>query len=130
MATAQVRVQFDLDESGVFVNAPDERVLGNLTLREGRNISWLGGPDIPSQCSALTMVLSNAGGYYTTGAGAALGPGSRARVQWRATAGNVWVTRFQGSLSEQTSDFDGLPFFRTRWVGRCTVSRAGIFRHG
>ena len=77
----------------------------------------LGGPDIPAQCTAITMVLNNFDGYYTTGAGSDLGPGSRMRVQWRATSSDAWVTRFQGRLSELVLQFNGFSFFTTRWVG-------------
>ena len=117
MVAALVRVQFDLDDSGAFANAPAERVIGNIGVREGRNVAQLGGPDIPAQCTAITMVLNNFDGYYTTGAGSDLGPGSRMRVQWRATSSDAWVTRFQGRLSELTLQFNGFSFFTTRWVG-------------
>ena len=117
MVAALVRIQFDLDDSGAFANAPAERVIGNIGIREGRNVARLGGPDIPAQCTAITMVLNNFDGYYTTGAGADLGPGSRMRVQWRATSSDAWVTRFQGRLSELTLQFNGFSFFTTRWVG-------------
>ena len=117
MVAALVRIQFDLDDSGAFANAPAERVIGNIGIREGRNVARLGGPDIPAQCTAITMVLNNFDGYYTTGAGSDLGPGSRMRVQWRATSSDAWVTRFQGRLSELVLQFNGFSFFTTRWVG-------------
>ena len=117
MVAALVRIQFDLDGSGVFVDPPADRVIGNIRGREGRNVARLGGPDIPSQCTAVTLVLNNHDGYYTEGAGADLGPGSRMRVQWKAQASDAWVTRFQGSLSELSIRFTGFSFALTRWLG-------------
>ena len=117
MSAALVRVQFDLEGSGVFVDAPAERVIGDIKCREGRNQSRLGGPVIPSQCSAFTMFLNNFDGYYTKGAGKALKPGSLARIQWRAVSSDAWVTRFQGRLSEKGVKYSGFSFLRTRWVG-------------
>ena len=117
MVAALVRVQFDLDGSGAFVDPPADRVIGDIRAREGRNVTRLGGPDIPAQCTAVTLVLNNHDGYYTTGAGMTLGPGSRMRVQWKAQTADAWVTRFQGSLSELSIRFEGFSFALTRWVG-------------
>ena len=117
MPAALTRVEFDLAGEGVWTAAVTDHVIGNIGLREGRNIARLGGPDIPSQCSAVTLFLSNADGYYTTGAGSELGPGSRVRLRWRATEFNSWETRFVGRLSELTFGFNGASFARTRWVG-------------
>ena len=117
MVAALVRWQFALAAGGAFADAPAERVIGDVSLREGRNVSVLGGPDIPSECSALQLVLNNHDGYYTTGAGAALGPGSRVRLQWRAVAADAWVTRFVGSLSELSTGNLDIPIMITRWVG-------------
>ena len=117
MVAALVRWQFDLDGNSGWSNAPAERVIGNAALREGRNVAVLGGPVIPSQCSALQLVLNNFDGYYTTGAGMALGPGSKVRLQWRAVASDAWVTRFVGSLSELSTGTDRIPIMITRWVG-------------
>ena len=63
------------------------------------------------------MVLNNFDGHYTFGAGAALGPGSKVRLQWRAIAADAWVTRFVGSLSELSTGTDANPIMITRWVG-------------
>ena len=117
MVAALVRWQFALAAGDAFVNAPAERVIGDVSLREGRNVSVLGGPDIPSECSALQLVLNNHDGYYTTGAGSALGPGSRVRLQWRAVATDAWVTRFVGSLSELATGNLDIPIMITRWIG-------------
>ena len=117
MVAALIRWQFALTAGDAFTDAPAERVIGNVAMREGRNVSVLGGPDIPSQCSALQLVLNNFDGYYTTGAGMALGPGSRIRLQWRAVAADAWVTRFVGSLSELATSNDQIPIMITRWVG-------------
>ena len=80
-------------------------------------MAQLGGPIIPSQCSALQLVLNNFDGYYTFGAGMALGPGSKVRLRWRAATGTPWVTRFVGSLSVLTTGTDANPIMITRWVG-------------
>ena len=80
MVAALVRWQFALAVGDPFTDAPAERVIGNVALREGRNVATLGGPIIPSQCSALQLVLNNFDGYYTFGAGMALGPGSEGTV--------------------------------------------------
>ena len=117
MVAALVRWQFDLDGSDVFTDAPAERVIGGAGLREGRNVAQLGGPIIPSQCSALQLVLNNHDGYYTFGAGMTLGPGSKVRLQWKAVAADAWVTRFVGSLSELVTGTDANPIMITRWVG-------------
>ena len=117
MVAALVRWQFDLDGNSGWSNAPAERVIGGAGLREGRNVAQLGGPVIPSQCSALQLVLNNHDGYYTTGAGSALGPGSKVRLRWRAMTGTPWVTRFVGSLSELSTGTDANPIMITRWVG-------------
>ena len=67
----------------------------------------LGGPDIPSRMfSALQLILNNHDGYYTFGAGMALGPGSKVRLQWKAVAADAWVTRFVGSISELATGTD------------------------
>ena len=117
MVAALVRWQFDLDGNSGWSNAPAERVIGDAKLREGRNVAQLGGPIIPSQCSALQLVLNNHDGYYTFGAGMALGPGSKIRLRWRAATGTPWVTRFVGSLSELSTGTDANPIMITRWVG-------------
>ena len=117
MVAALVLWQFDLDGNSGWSNAPAERVIGNVGLREGRNVEQLGGPVIPSQCSALQLVLNNFDGYYTFGAGMALGPGSKIRLRWRAMTGTPWVTRFVGSLSTLLTGTDANPIMITRWVG-------------
>ena len=117
MVAALVRWQFALAVGDPFTDAPAERVIGNVALREGRNVAQLGGPIIPSQCSALQLVLNNHDGYYTFGAGMALGPGSRIRLQWKAVAADAWVTRFVGSLSTLVTGTDANPIMITRWVG-------------
>ena len=117
MVAALVRWQFALTAGDPFTDAPAERVIGNVALREGRNVAQLGGPVIPSQCSALQLVLNNHDGYYTFGAGMALGPGSRIRLQWKAVAADAWVTRFVGSLSVLLTGTDANPIMITRWVG-------------
>ena len=117
MVAALVRWQFALAAGDPFTDAPAERVIGGVSLREGRNVAQLGGPIIPSQCSALQLVLNNHDGYYTFGAGMALGPGSRIRLQWKAVAADAWVTRFVGSLSELFTGTDANPIMITRWLG-------------
>ena len=117
MVAALVRWQFALAAGDPFTDAPDERVIGGVSLREGRNVAQLGGPIIPSQCSAPQLVLNNFDGYYTFGAGRALGPGSKIRLRWRATTSDAWVTRFVGSLSVLTTGTDANPIMITRWVG-------------
>ena len=59
MVAALVRWQFALAAGDPFTDAPAERVIGGAGLREGRNVAQLGGPIIPSQCSALQLVLNN-----------------------------------------------------------------------
>ena len=71
----------------------------------------------PHSVRPLRWCSTTHDGYYTTGAGSDLGPGSRMRVQWRATSSDAWVTRFQGRLSELALQFNGFSFFTTRWVG-------------
>ena len=117
MVAALVRWQFALAVGDPFTDALAERVIGNVALHEGRNVAQLGGPIIPSQCSALQLVLNNFDGYYTFGAGMALGPGSKVRLQWKAVAADAWVTRFVGSLSVLITGTDANPIMLTRWVG-------------
>lgn len=94
------------------------RVHGTAVLTEGRNIASIGGPPPPPRCSAMQMTLSNEGGYFTIGAGAMLGPASRIRLQWRATSGDAWTTRFLGLFSEGNLATDQqIPLYQVRWVG-------------
>ena len=76
------------------------RVIGDVDWTEGRNVSLLGGP-LPSAVPAtLTCTLDNFDGYWTKGAGMAFGPGALFRMQWRATTGDAWTTRYTGQLFE------------------------------
>ena len=130
MVAALVRWQFALAAGDPFTDAPAERVIGGVSLREGRNVAQLGGPIIPSQCSALQLVLNNFDGYYTFGAGMALGPGSKVRLQWRAVAADAWVTRFVGSLSELLTGTDANPIMITRWLGPLYKFTSGNVKGG
>ena len=118
MAGILTRIQFDLDGISGWSDAPAGRVNGNVSVVEGRATGSLGGPTTQARTSAITMQLLNDDGYFTHGAGSDLGPGSLVRIQWRAATGDPWVTRFQGRLSELTSQFENnFPYFATRWVG-------------
>ena len=93
------------------------RVIGDVQWTEGRNLSLLGGPLPPAVPATLQCTLGNATGYFTKGAGSALGPGARFRLQWRATTGDAWVTRYVGRLSEQRVRFRGSSRIAVRWYG-------------
>ena len=71
----------------------------------------------PAVPATLTATLDNATGYFTKGAGSALGPGARFRLQWRATTGDAWTTRYTGRLSERRIRFLGSSRITTRWYG-------------
>ena len=101
------------------------RVIGDVQWTEGRNLSLLGGP-LPSAVPAtLQCILDNATGYFTKGAGSALGPGARFRLQWRATTSDAWVTRYVGRLSERRVRFEGSSRILTRWYGVLLYLTAG-----
>ena len=88
MVAALVRWQFDLDgNSGMFTNAPAERVIGNVALC-AKGATWRSWAGRSSRRSVrrCNWYSNNFDGYYTFGAGMALGPGSKVRLQWRAVA--------------------------------------------
>ena len=76
------------------------RVIGNVRWTEGRNLTLLGGPLPPAVPASMQCTFDNNDGYFTTGVAGAFGPGARFRMQWRATTGDAWTTRFVGRLSE------------------------------
>ena len=87
-------------------------------LREGRNVAQLGGPVIPSQCSALQLVLNNFDGYYTFGAGMALGPGSRRCVcSGRPSPRMPGLHGLSAAYRTLATGTDANPIMITRWVG-------------
>ena len=93
------------------------RVIGDAKWSEGRNLALLGGPLPPAVPATLNCTLDNFDGFFTKGAGSALGPGARFRLQWRATAGDAWATRYIGRLSEQRVRFQGSSRIAVRWYG-------------
>ena len=94
-----------------------DRVIGDVRWTEGRNLSLLGGPLPPAVPATLQCTLDNATGFFTKGAGSAFGPGARFRMQWRATAGDAWATRFVGRYSEGRIRFQGSSRLRARFYG-------------
>ena len=93
------------------------RVIGDAKWTEGRNLTLLGGPLPPAVPATLNCTLDNFDGFFTKGAGSALGPGARFRLQWRATTGDAWGTRYLGRLSEQRVRFQGSSRIAVRWYG-------------
>ena len=101
------------------------RVIGDVVFTEGRNVSLLGGPLPSASPAALQCAFDNHDGFFTKGAGSALGPGTRFRMQWRATTGDAWTTRYVGRLSEQRVRFQGSSRILTRWYGVLLYLTAG-----
>ena len=93
------------------------RVIGDAKWSEGRNLTLLGGPLPPAVPATLNCTLDNFDGFFTKGAGSALGPGARFRLQWRATTGDAWATRYLGRLSERRVRFQGSSRIAVRWYG-------------
>ena len=100
-------------------------MIGDVQWTEGRNLSLLGGPLPPAVPATLQCTLDNATGYFTKGAGSALGPGARFRLQWRATTSDAWTTRYVGRLSERRVRFQGSSRILTRWYGVLLYLTAG-----
>ena len=117
MVAALIQWQFELDgETGVW-NTQTGRVEGEAILREGLAIESLGGPEADGRTSSLQLILNNATGWWTKGAGSGYGPGSRVRMRWRATTGDNWEVRFVGTLAESYPEHRGYSRIRSRWLG-------------
>ena len=101
------------------------RVIDRVRWSEGRNLTLLGGPLPPAVPATLNCTLDNFDGHFTKGAGSTLGPGARFRLQWRATTGDAWVTRYIGRLSEQRVRFQGSSRIAVRWYGILVSLTAG-----
>ena len=94
------------------------RVIGDVNWTEGRNVSLLRGPLPPAVPATLTCTLDNSNGFWTKGAGMAFGPGALFRMQWRATTGGAWTTRYTGQLFEyRPRQTDSLSRITVRFYG-------------
>ena len=125
MTAALIQWQFDLANAGAWTTLTS-RVEGDGVFREGLAIEQLGGPEADGRTSSLTLHLDNSDGYFTKGAGAAYGAGSKVRLRWRPTTADSWAVRFVGRFAESRIEHRGYSGIQSRWLGSLWKLKSGM----